>query len=104
MQHVLITGANRGIGLALTQHYLKAGWQVSATYRNAHDIELLQALSCPQLALMQADVSKDEDLENLAQQLEGKGLDLIINNAGVYGPRNQALGTIDRSWQLLQLN
>lgn len=106
MQHVLITGANRGIGLALTQHYLKAGWQVIATYRNAHDIESLQALSCPQLALMQADVSKDEDLENLAQQLDGKGLDLIINNAGVYGPRNQALGTIDRqTWRdVLEVN
>ena len=106
MQHVLITGANRGIGLALTQHYLKAGWQVIATYRKAYDIESLQALSCPQLALMQADVGNDEDLENLAQQLESKGLDLIINNAGVYGPRNQALGTIDRqTWRdVLEVN
>lgn len=106
MQNVLITGANRGIGLALTQHYLKAGWQVIATYRKAYDIESLQALSCPQLALMQADVGNDEDLENLAQQLESKGLDLIINNAGVYGPRNQALGTIDRqTWRdVLEVN
>ena len=106
MQHVLITGANRGIGLALTQHYLKAGWQAIATYRKAYDIESLQALSCPQLALMQADVGNDEDLENLAQQLESKGLDLIINNAGVYGPRNQALGTIDRqTWRdVLEVN
>lgn len=106
MQHVLITGANRGIGLRLTQHYLNAGWQVIGTYRNSNDLAALDALACPQLALIQADVSKDEDLANLAEHLHGRALDLIINNAGVYGPRNQALGTIDReTWrQVLEVN
>ena len=106
MQHVLITGANRGIGLRLTQHYLKAGWQVIGTYRNSNDLAELDALACPQLALIQADVSKDEDIANLAEHLHGRALDLIINNAGVYGPRNQALGTIDRAtWrQVLEVN
>ncbi len=106
MQHVLITGANRGIGLRLTQHYLAAGWQVIGTYRSDHDLAQLDALACPQLALIQADVCNDDDLANLAQQLDGRALDLIINNAGVYGPRNQALGTIDRqTWrQVLEVN
>lgn len=106
MKHVLITGANRGIGLRLTQHYLDAGWQVIGTYRNSNDLADLDALACPQLALIQTDVSKDEDLANLAEHLHGRALDLIINNAGVYGPRNQALGTIDRAtWrQVLEVN
>jgi NAD(P)-dependent dehydrogenase (short-subunit alcohol dehydrogenase family) len=106
MQHVLITGANRGIGLRLTQHYLAAGWQVIGTYRNSHDLGELDALACPQLALIQADVNNDDDLDKLAQQLDGRALDLIINNAGVYGPRNQALGTIDRAtWrQVIEVN
>jgi NAD(P)-dependent dehydrogenase (short-subunit alcohol dehydrogenase family) len=33
---VLITGANRGIGLAFAEHYTKAGWQVIATARNVN--------------------------------------------------------------------
>ncbi|MCP4790708.1 MAG: SDR family oxidoreductase [Gammaproteobacteria bacterium] len=106
MQHILITGANRGIGLQLTKHYLQAGCQVIATYRNAHDCKQLEDLQCPQLALIQADVGNDQDLNNLAQYLHGRGLDLIINNAGVFGPRNQELGTIDReTWrQVLEIN
>ncbi|MDP6165856.1 MAG: SDR family oxidoreductase [Gammaproteobacteria bacterium] len=106
MQHILITGANRGIGLQLTKHYLQAGCQVIATYRNAHDCKQLEDLQCPQLALIQADVGNDQDLNNLAQFLHGRGLDLIINNAGVFGPRNQELGTIDReTWrQVLEIN
>ena len=106
MQHILITGANRGIGLQLTKHYLQADCQVIATYRNAHDCKQLEDLQCPQLALIQADVGNDQDLNNLAQFLHGRGLDLIINNAGVFGPRNQELGTIDReTWrQVLEIN
>ena len=106
MQHILITGANRGIGLQLTKHYLQAGWQVIATYRNAHDNDALQALECPQLAMLQVDVSSDKDLTNLANRLHGKGLDLVINNAGIYGPREQTLGTIDRHiWrEVLEVN
>ena len=106
MQHILITGANRGIGLQLTKHYLQAGWQVIATYRNAHDNDALRALECPQLAMLQVDVSSDKDLTNLANRLHGKGLDLVINNAGIYGPREQTLGTIDRHiWrEVLEVN
>ncbi|MDP6968765.1 MAG: SDR family oxidoreductase [Gammaproteobacteria bacterium] len=106
MQHILITGANRGIGLQLTKHYLQAGWQVIATYRNAYDNDALQALECPQLAMLQVDVGSDEDLRNLATHLHGRGLDLVINNAGIYGPRDQTLGTIDRqTWrQILEVN
>lgn len=51
MLRVLITGANRGIGLELTQQYLAQGWQVSATSRHQGS-EALSALACEQLTLL----------------------------------------------------
>ena len=51
MQQLLITGANRGIGLEFTQQYLAQGWHVYATYRQQPG-EALAALACDQLTLL----------------------------------------------------
>ena len=106
MPNVLITGANRGIGLQLTKHYIEAGWEVIATYRNAEGNEALQALSSPQLTLLQADVNNDEGISKIASYFQGQGLDLLINNAGIYGPRDQTFGKVERqAWrEILEVN
>jgi NAD(P)-dependent dehydrogenase (short-subunit alcohol dehydrogenase family) len=106
MPNVLITGANRGIGLQLTKHYIDAGWDVIATYRNAEGNDALQALACPQLTLLQADVSNDEGISKIASYFQGQGLDLLINNAGIYGPRDQTFGKVERqAWrEILEVN
>lgn len=106
MPNVLITGANRGIGLQLTKHYIEAGWEVIATYRNAEGNDALQALACPQLTLLQADVSNDEGISKIASYFQGQGLDLLINNAGIYGPRDQTFGKVERqAWrEILEVN
>ena len=106
MPNVLITGANRGIGLQLTKHYIEAGWEVIATYRNAEGNEALQALSSPQLTLLQADVNNDEGINKIANYFQGQGLDLLINNAGIYGPRDQTFGKVERqAWrEILEVN
>jgi NAD(P)-dependent dehydrogenase (short-subunit alcohol dehydrogenase family) len=103
MQRVLITGANRGIGLELTQQYLAQGWQVSATSRNQGG-EALSALACEQLTLLPLDVTDDASIEQLQQLLQGVDFDLIINNAGVIGPRDQTLGSVSRDQWLGVLN
>ena len=106
MPNVLITGANRGIGLQLTKHYIEAGWEVIATYRNAEGNEALQALASPQLTLLQADVNNDEGISKIASYFQGQGLDLLINNAGIYGPRDQTFGKVERqAWrEILEVN
>ena len=106
MPNVLITGANRGIGLQLTKHYIDAGWDVIATYQNAEGNDALQALACPRLTLLQADVSNDEGISKIASYFQGQGLDLLINNAGIYGPRDKTFGKVERqAWrEILEVN
>lgn len=78
---VLITGANRGIGLCLTQHYTQAGHHVYAVCRSSSD-ELDALESCTVLANIE--VTQAEAIEQLSQQLGEEKLDIIINNAGIF--------------------
>lgn len=105
MKQLLITGANRGIGLEFTQQYLSNGWRVYATYRNNPGTDL-EALACDQLTLLPLDVAEDDGILALQQTLSGIDLDLIINNAGAFGPAatDQALGTVSRQIWLDVLN
>ncbi|CAJ0587924.1 unnamed protein product, partial [Mesorhabditis spiculigera] len=87
---VLITGANRGIGLGLVHAYLGLdGVQhVFATARDLPSAKELKSLSDPRLHLVQMDVQKDETIKAAAQQVEkvvgADGLNLLINNAGIW--------------------
>lgn len=103
MKQLLITGANRGIGLELTQQYLANGWQVYATYRQQSGTALA-ALACDQLTLLPLDIAEDSSILALQEQLNGIELDLIINNAGIFGRRDQSLGTVSRQEWLEVLN
>lgn len=94
---VLITGANRGIGLELAHQYVNTGWTVYACCRNPEKAERLAALVGEDLEIFALDVIDEESVEMLAEALEERSLDLLINNAGIYGPRGsgQALGSMD---------
>jgi NAD(P)-dependent dehydrogenase (short-subunit alcohol dehydrogenase family) len=89
MKTALITGANRGIGLALTQNYLAQGWQVIGVCRSSSaelDASGAQVISG-------VDVTDAKALGALANQVAGKSIDLLINNAGIF--QHEALGSID---------
>jgi NAD(P)-dependent dehydrogenase (short-subunit alcohol dehydrogenase family) len=86
---VLITGANRGVGLALSRHYHDQGWDVIGVCRNASH-ELAEVAS---RLIEGIDVTRDEDVAHLAEVLQGQPLDLLINNAGVL--HDESLGQID---------
>ncbi len=84
---VFITGANRGIGLEFARQYAAAGWHVIATCRTPSAAEELTALAAGHDNLMveQLDVTDHARIDQLAQQLQGQPIDLLLNNAAMLG-------------------
>ncbi|NOJ19335.1 SDR family oxidoreductase [Vibrio jasicida] len=105
-QTVFITGANRGIGLSLTELYLQQGAQVHATSRNLTDSKELHALASRYntLVLHELDVTDYQRVAQLASELPA--IDLLINNAGYYGPKGYGFGNTDiEEWrQVFEIN
>ena len=103
---ILISGANRGIGLELVKQYWADGWQVYATCRApelASDLAELSSKSAGKIQMMPLDVLNEQSLASAGQMLAGEPLDLLFCNAGVYGPAKAsgaALGSIDTdAWE-----
>lgn len=93
MPTLLITGANRGIGLNLARLYAADGWRVIATCRNPDNAIALKELS--KVAIEPLDVSDDAAVDCLAEKIAGTPVDLLINNAGIYGNPDPALTVTD---------
>ena len=77
---VLITGANRGIGLELARQYSAAGWRVIGTARKPDAATELRELAT---MIVQLDVTDPVSVEELARELADMPIDLLINNAGI---------------------
>ena len=99
MPTVLITGASRGLGREFARQFAAQGWRVIATCRNpaAADIE-------GEVHAM--DVTDAQSVQSLADKLAGDPIDLLLNNTGVYGPRDSDFGRIDYdAWdEVLRIN
>ncbi|HAX90713.1 MAG TPA: short-chain dehydrogenase [Rhodospirillaceae bacterium] len=119
MPTILITGANRGIGLALTQSYLSRGDDVIATCRAPEKATALQALSKQHsgLTILPLEVTDPDSIAHLVATLGNRPIDILINNAGVLSGSThpftsldidpaQTLGTIDaEEWDtILRIN
>ena len=83
---VLITGANRGIGLEFCKQYASDGWNVIACCRKPADASELSklALQHNNLQIVSLDVSDFAQIDALALQLKDEKIDVLINSAGVY--------------------
>ena len=101
MPTVLITGANRGIGLALARGYAAEGWRVLACCRHPDKAEDLKALKVEvgeRVAIHRLDVTDGLKVANLSRELADEAIDLLINNAGVSGRGGFGETDFDR-WQ-----
>lgn len=86
MSSILITGASRGIGAALATVLDERGHSVIRGVRQP------SSTRSNEIAL---DVSDRSSIERAAAALEGHSLDIVINNAGIFGYRGADLGNID---------
>ncbi len=95
---VLITGANRGLGLEFARQYADAGWNVIATCRNpaaAVDLKTL-ALRHDRVRIERMDVTSDAQVAAVAEKYAQQPIDVLLNNAGIYGDlESQTLGSFD---------
>ena len=108
MATVLITGTNRGIGLEFVKEFLAGEDTVLATCRDMGSATELRQLKndTSKLHIFELDVSSQKSMEDLTLQLAGHAIDIFINNAGVYGPRDSTFGKVSANeWaKVLQVN
>ena len=90
-QTVLITGANRGIGLELARQYSADGWHVIGTAREPAAAKDLIELD---VQIVQLDVTDQDSVDRMANELGDQSIDVLINNAGVLS-RLQSIKEVD---------
>ncbi|TGE08459.1 SDR family oxidoreductase [Hymenobacter fodinae] len=96
---ILITGGATGIGLALTERFMKAGSQVIVCGRRAEALEEAQR-QLPGLHTRVCDVARPEEREDLARwvQQEFPNLNVLINNAGIQNRWQLAAPDTSTNW------
>jgi NAD(P)-dependent dehydrogenase (short-subunit alcohol dehydrogenase family) len=102
MPTLLITGANRGLGLGLAREFLDDQWRVIAVVRSVSPE--LEGLAGDRLEIHHCPLTDDDRLNALAQSLSERTIDVLLNNAGrmmnaqftTDGGGGQGFGTFDR--------
>lgn len=82
MPTILITGANRGLGLGLAQLYAADGWRVLACCRSPAKADALRAVAA---AVYPVDMEDHASIDALAAALKGEAIDVLVNCAGYLG-------------------
>ncbi|GLD92668.1 hypothetical protein PINS_up001247 [Pythium insidiosum] len=91
MKTVLITGANRGLGVEFVEHYVKSGWRVIATARRLDGNDRLRSLE--PWKILQLDTSDEASILRAAGEIANVPIDLLINNAGILASRGMESST-----------
>ena len=95
MPTVLITGAGRGLGLEFARQYAADGWRVHACARRPDAAAGLKG----EVVIHPLDVCDAGQIAALRDVLADEAIDLLINNAGIYGPRVTSTAEVsDADW------
>ncbi|MFN3861234.1 MAG: SDR family oxidoreductase [Roseateles sp.] len=86
--NVLVIGASRGLGLEFVRQYRAAGARLVATARDEAALERLREHGARALKL---DVADTASVSGLAWLIDGERFDVVVINAGVFGPRTEGL-------------
>ena len=89
---VLVTGANRGIGLEYARQFSAKGYTVIGTARDPDDAKDLSAVA---KRVEQLDVADAASVAALARRLDGVAIDILVNNAGMFDRRDVSVETVD---------
>ena len=89
---VFITGANRGIGLALARNFTEAGFNVIGTARKPENATALKETGA---RVEQLDVTDQASVDAMAQRMAETPVDILINNAGIKGSDNKDMASLD---------
>jgi len=108
-KRIAITGAASGLGRAIAMRFAREGWDICIAdihMERAHEVASEVSHLGAKVMIVECDISKEDDFEFLAEQLESEwgGVDILVNNAGI-----SSAGTLDESsyseWQrLLDIN
>ena len=109
MKNILITGANRGLGLGLVKKFLENNEKVFCTTRNiskSKELKLLKEKHTNSLEICELDLLDKDSPNILSNFLVNKPIDLFINNAGVIGQSAQHFKSISLNpWiEVLKVN
>ena len=100
MASVLVSGANKGIGLELCRQLSRRGDRVIATCRgDSPDLDSLDVR-----VVRGIDVAQDDSVDQLARALEGEQLDTLINNAGILSVESLERMDFDRIRAQFEVN
>lgn len=97
----LVTGANRGIGLEFVRQLKDSDYYVIACCRNPSKATQLKQMADQ---IIQLDITKDKDIDQLTKTLNNKPIDLLVNNAGTSGEPGVTINHIERNNFLNVLN
>jgi NAD(P)-dependent dehydrogenase (short-subunit alcohol dehydrogenase family) len=94
LRHILVTGANRGIGLEFVRQYAADGYKVTATCRDpSRAWDLRRVAGDVEIATL--DITSADEIATLARDLAGVSIDILVGNAAVFGGSRSRFDDID---------